>query len=113
MIFDYRLKSLGHTSKTSLLSQIGFQHLPFWMLELVAYLPIKKLSQMRKTRSTIATISERLVQRKVDTYTRGLEGEKDLLSLLVRANAVEEPRWKLSDSEVNAEIASVQFRPKF
>ena len=112
VIFDSRVKSGGYTSKMTLLAQVGFECLPSRMLELLSYLPIKKFSQMRKTRNTIAATSERLVRQKADAHMRGLEGEKDLLSLLVRANAVEEPRWKLSDSEVKAEIASVPLLQK-
>ena len=77
------------------------------MLEFLSHSPIKAFSQARTVHDTFATTSERLVQQKMDTFMRGLDGEKDLLSVLVRANAVEERKWKLTDSEVNAEIASV------
>ena len=39
----------------------------------------------------------------------GLEGGKDLMSLLLRANAKEDKQQRMSDEEVNAEIMWVQY----
>jgi cytochrome P450 len=52
-------------------------------------------------------MADKMVQEKMDALRKGLEGEKDLLSLLVRANANEKPSQRLSDLEVNSEIACV------
>lgn len=71
----------------------------------MSYLPVKKFASIRTTRETIESIADRLVKQKTDTYLRGLEGSKDLISLLVRANAVEEEKGKMSVAEVNASIS--------
>jgi cytochrome P450 len=73
----------------------------------LGYIPTKKFLGIRKVRDIVATKAERLVQEKVDMYMRGLEGSKDVISLLVRANAKEHQKGKMSDAEMNAQIALV------
>jgi hypothetical protein len=75
------------------------------VLTVLTYLPSKKLSGIRLSRNTITASSERLVKRKQEIYLRGLEGGKDLISLLVRANNGLEDKAKLSDAEFNAQIS--------
>jgi len=54
-------------------------------------------------------LADKVVKEKVHTYQQGLEGAKDLMTLLVRANAMATKENRLSDDEVNSEIMCVGF----
>lgn len=75
------------------------------MIPYLAYLPIKKFSQLRKAAIKLKAVADHLIKIKTDDYLKGLEGGKDLMTLLVRANANEEKAAQLSEVEVRAEIA--------
>ena len=71
---------------------------------MMPYLPTKKYKHIRQTRETITAIAEEAVAEKRRDMKKGLEGGKDLLSLLLRANAREDPQRRMSDEEINAGV---------
>jgi len=79
--------------------------LPVFLIPILPYLPVKRFVQMRSCHDRMNAISRKLIAAKTEAHLQGLEGGKDLISLLMRGNAKEEASWKLSDAEVTAEIA--------
>jgi hypothetical protein len=59
---------------------------------------------LRIGREKLARLSDRMVQAKADAQLKGLDMGKDLLSLLMKSNASEEPHKRLSDAEVRAQV---------
>jgi cytochrome P450 len=67
-------------------------------------LPTKQYKSIRQIRNTMASIAAEVMAEKRAAMEKGLEGGKDLMSLLLRANAKEDKNGRMSDEEVNAEI---------
>jgi alkylphenol/PAH-inducible cytochrome P450 monooxygenase len=88
-----------------LASQFSLEYIPSYFTRFLIYLPMKKFKYIGTARDRMLRIAEKLVQEKLSTFMRGMEGGKDVMTLLVRANAKEEQRYKMSDVEVNAQIA--------
>jgi hypothetical protein len=103
----FRTNSFSNDSKRAVFLQFVTDYIPSWAVKLPRYIPTKKFLGIRKVRDIVATKAERLVQEKVDMYMQGFEGSKDVISLLVRANAKEGQKGKLSDAEMNGQIALV------
>jgi cytochrome P450 len=94
--------SYGNGTRLELFFHYGMERLPS---RLIPYLPIMKFFRLRVAGRKLANMAEKIVQDKVDALAKGLEGGKDLMSLLVRANANQKPSERLSDREVISEIA--------
>lgn len=77
------------------------------MIPYLPRLPIKKFSQLGIAARKLSSLADKLVHAKSEAHAEGLESGKDLISLLVRANAKEAAKTKLSDEEVRSEIAYV------
>jgi len=67
-------------------------------------LPTKKYKYIKQTRNTITAIAAEVIKEKRNDMRKGLEGGKDLISLLLRANAREDKQQRMSDEEINAGI---------
>lgn len=87
--------------------QFAMEWIPVGLIQYLPYLPIKKFSQLRSAAKEMTSLAATLVKSKTDAYEQGLEGGKDLMSLLIKANAQAEAKAKLSDSEVRSAIAYV------
>ena len=72
---------------------------------MMPYLPNEKSRSIRRTRDTLASVAEKVMTEKRDDMSKGLSGGKDLMSLLLRANAGESKQQRMSDEEVDASIA--------
>jgi len=67
-------------------------------------LPTKKYKYIKQTRETITAIAAEVITEKRNDMKKGLEGGKDLMSLLLCANAREGKQQRMSDEEINAGI---------
>lgn len=67
-------------------------------------LPTKKYKYIKQTRDTITGIAAEVMAEKRNDMKKGLEGGKDLMSLLLHANAREDPQRRLSDEEITSGI---------
>lgn len=76
---------------------------------MMPYLPIKKLKYIRQTRDLITSVAGEVMAEKQDDMRKGLEGGRDLMSLLLHANASEDEHRRMSDDEINAGITYVQL----
>ena len=74
---------------------------------MMPYLPNEKSRSIRRTRDTIASVAAEVMIEKRNDMSKGLSGGKDLMSLLLRANAGESKQQRMSDDEVNAVIVYV------
>jgi cytochrome P450 len=68
------------------------------------HLPTKKFKYLRQTRDTVAKIAAEVMTEKQNDIRKGLDGGKDLLSILLRANAGEDERRKMSVEEIVAGV---------
>ena len=71
---------------------------------MMPHLPTKKYKYIKQTRETITAIAAEMMAEKQNDMRKGLEDGKDLLSLLLRANAKEDPHRRLSDEEITAGV---------
>ena len=84
------------------------ERFPEGVNKILPYLPTKKYKYLKQSRDTIAAVAAEVMTEKRAIMKKGLEGGKDLMSLLLRANAGEDEKGRLSEEEVNAEIGWVQ-----
>ncbi|KAH9032515.1 cytochrome P450 [Lactarius hengduanensis] len=78
-------------------------YLPELLLDLI-YLPTPRYRQLRRYSAFMRNFSQGIVERSI------IEGDgKDLMSVLLRANASEDPRRTLSDIEMVDQIATLLF----
>ncbi|KAH9916801.1 cytochrome P450 [Fomitopsis serialis] len=104
--------SMVHPTPESLLFRHFWPYMPESMLRTLVRLPAKQFVRMRHSLSTINRLSERLIkQRKTaaKTQTGDQDGERgrDLMSILVRANMSENPKHRLTDTEMIAQVATL------
>ncbi|KAF9262374.1 cytochrome P450 [Marasmius fiardii PR-910] len=71
-----------------------------WMLE---YTPNVKIARGRATRDMATEVARQMVSAKSEDLA-GIEGNKDLISLLIKANMSEHARNRLSEKELLAQI---------
>jgi cytochrome P450 len=67
-------------------------------------LPIGRYKYIKQARDLLATVAAEVTAEKRAAMKEGLEGGKDLISQLLRANAKEDKNGRMSDEEVEAEI---------
>lgn len=72
--------------------------------ELMSHLPTKKYKYIRQTRDTINAIAAEVMAEKQNNMRKGLEGGRDLMSLLLHANSGEDKQRRMSDEEITAGI---------
>jgi cytochrome P450 len=72
--------------------------------EMMPRLPTKKYKYIRQTHEIITAVAAEVMAEKQNDMRNGLEGSKDLMSLLLRANAKENKQQRMSDEEINAGI---------
>ncbi|KDQ51422.1 hypothetical protein JAAARDRAFT_41090 [Jaapia argillacea MUCL 33604] len=71
-------------------------------------IPVSALGRLRSSRGVIDKVAKELVDRKKVEMSMGGSG-KDVMSLLVRANASENASSKLSDEEMFAQMSTIMF----
>ncbi|KZT29933.1 cytochrome P450 [Neolentinus lepideus HHB14362 ss-1] len=83
--------------------------LPSWLvLKLFATLPNQRYRQMCYTSDVSKRVAKRLVQEKRGAVELG-KASRDVMSLLVKANASTNPKAQLSDEELYAEMRIILF----
>ena len=78
------------------------------IIQMMPHLPIKKFKHVKQTRDTITAIAAEVMAEKQNDVRKGLDGGKDLMSLLLRANAEEDTHRRMSDEEIIAGITYVR-----
>ncbi|KAF8266543.1 cytochrome P450 [Lactarius quietus] len=79
-------------------------YVPEVLMDLAQYLPAPRFRRFRKYSAFIRNFSRGIIEKSI------MEGDgKDVMSVLLRANASEDPRAKLSDIEMVDQIATLLF----
>jgi cytochrome P450 len=102
--FYIRTKSLGNNSKSQIFVTFIAEYLPEMITGVMSYLPTKKYRYIKQTRDTITAIASEVITEKQNDIKNGLDGGKDLMSLLLRANAREDKQRRMSHEELIAGI---------
>ena len=104
-----RAQSLGTKSKSQIFVTFIMDNLPDIILDMMPRLPMKRFKYLRQIRGTMFTIAAEVMTEKQDDMRKGLEDGRDLMSLLLRANAAEDEHRRMSDEEMYAGITYVQY----
>ncbi|EPQ55474.1 cytochrome P450 [Gloeophyllum trabeum ATCC 11539] len=79
-----------------------------FIVHLYRRLPGRRFERMRETSEATYKIARQLVAEKYDALLSG-KGNKDVMSLLVKANASENPAKRLTDEELYAQMRVILF----
>ncbi|EMD34485.1 hypothetical protein CERSUDRAFT_97741 [Gelatoporia subvermispora B] len=93
--------------KVDLLIKASMEYVPQALLRVTEYLPLKDVVRTRKVRKAFEQEAVQLLKNKTERLVAGEEGKKDVMSLLVKANASENPKTRLSDAEMTAQMATI------
>lgn len=96
--------TLGSPPRSAILMQTV---LPVWVLQLMSkYSNRRNLKHARHTAELANIVTRQLVESKAEAALQG-KGSKDILSLLVQANASENAEMKLTDEELLAQMRTI------
>ncbi|KAG7090931.1 hypothetical protein E1B28_010004 [Marasmius oreades] len=103
--FGLMSDTLGQPSRKTILMQTL---MPVWLLRLRSqFSSSKHLVHARHTAKLASAIAKALIDMKADLLKQGKEGRKDILSLLVKANASENPANRLTEEEMIAQMRTL------
>ncbi|KAF9268780.1 cytochrome P450 [Marasmius fiardii PR-910] len=113
--FDYHFGALDQTENELMKAYFGLIKtilmqtlMPVWYLRLRSqYSNSKHLVHARHTAKLASGIAKALIDMKADVLKQGKEGRKDILSLLVKANASENPANRLTEEEMIAQMRTL------
>ncbi|KAJ3559576.1 hypothetical protein NM688_g255 [Phlebia brevispora] len=100
-------ESVLYPPKWDILFKATWKYIPEPILEFVRFIPTREYSRFRKTLDTIEDVSRGLVENKKSALLAGDPKSKDIMSILVKANASEDPNARLSDEEMIAQMATL------
>ncbi|KAJ3539651.1 hypothetical protein NM688_g6334 [Phlebia brevispora] len=119
--------SLMHPSGWNTLFKASWSYLPACVLDYVDYIPTREYKRFRQTMSVINKVSKRLIDEKTEALLNGGGSSKDVMSILgisftltylhrsiipdpvplVRANVSENPKTRLSEEEMVAQMSTL------
>jgi cytochrome P450 len=98
-----RHKSINAPPRYDFIFKRLWCYIPGLLLDLVQYLPTSQYRRYRNYLAFMRNFSQGMIEKSI------IEGDgKDIMSVLLRANASEDPRGRLSDTEMVDQIAYVQ-----
>ncbi|KAJ7350822.1 cytochrome P450 [Mycena albidolilacea] len=101
------MDTFGSPSKASLLALSLLQYLPRSIREfLVDHVPSQGLEHIRYTAQVTTTVARELVASKSAALLQG-KGSRDIMSLLVKANASENEKTKLNEDELLSQMRTI------
>ncbi|KAI0715286.1 cytochrome P450 [Earliella scabrosa] len=97
-----------HPSAGSILFRTMWHYLPDWVIDILKRSPNRMLKRAAETSSLFREVAGRLLKEKEsEMNAKAEDGHKDVLSILVKANASEEPKGRLSDDEMKAQMQTL------
>ncbi|KAF8507409.1 PAH-inducible cytochrome P450 monooxygenase PC-PAH 1 [Gautieria morchelliformis] len=84
-------------------------YIPLWAVPAIRLLPTKQLRRLRRYTKVTHRIAKGIVQAQTESYSSGKECGKDVMSILIRANLSEDPKSKLSRTEVIAQLKTLMI----
>ncbi|KIP07386.1 hypothetical protein PHLGIDRAFT_19184 [Phlebiopsis gigantea 11061_1 CR5-6] len=82
-------------------------YLPRSLLDHVRHLPTRKYARFERTLRVMNKVSKQLIEQKSEMLLHGDKTTKDVMSVLVRANASENPKTRLTDEEMVSQMAAL------
>ncbi|KJA27724.1 hypothetical protein HYPSUDRAFT_62766 [Hypholoma sublateritium FD-334 SS-4] len=102
--FGLMSDTLGSPPRSAIFMQTIF---PVWALQLMAkYSQARNLVHARHTAKLANEVTRQLVESKAEALLQG-KGNKDILSLLVKANASEQSSTRLTEEEIFAQMRTI------
>ncbi|EMD37290.1 hypothetical protein CERSUDRAFT_113940 [Gelatoporia subvermispora B] len=99
--------SLLFTSGATMLFRSTWKFLPEIVLRCIDYLPTRESTRFRRTVKIINRVSAELVAEKTESCLSGkADNKKDIMSILIKANASEDPRSRLNMKEMIAQMGT-------
>ncbi|GJE88905.1 cytochrome P450 [Phanerochaete sordida] len=99
--------SVLYPSRWSTIFRALWKFLPDWLLRYVRFIPTREYTRFRHTLNVINKVSKSLIDQKAADLLAGDKTSKDVMSVLVRANASEDPRARLSEEEMVSQMATL------
>ncbi|KAI0829070.1 PAH-inducible cytochrome P450 monooxygenase PC-PAH 1 [Trametes gibbosa] len=94
-------------SRMTVLFRHFWRYIPMPILSFVQYIPTKEHIRFRSTLKVINNFAKDLIKEKTEAVLAGKnENKRDIMSILVKANASENPKSRLSDSEMISQMAT-------
>ncbi|KAI0640269.1 PAH-inducible cytochrome P450 monooxygenase PC-PAH 1 [Trametes polyzona] len=94
-------------SRLTVLFRHLWKYIPMPLLDYVQYVPTKEHIRFRRTLKVINEFARDLIKEKTEAVLAGKhENKKDIMSILVKANASENPKSRLSDKEMISQMAT-------
>jgi len=101
------LDAFGSLSTTDIFKQSITRYLPRFLLELVARLvPNRRLEYLRNASMVAERVAKSLIDSKAEALISG-KGSRDVLSLLVHANASEDEKTRMSEEEMISQMRTL------
>ncbi|KAL6303953.1 cytochrome P450 [Sparassis latifolia] len=99
--------SLLYPTKPTILFRSIWKYIPEHLLRLINYIPTREYSRFRRSLTTINWFAKQVIDEKTEACLAGkAENKKDIMSILVKANASEDSRTRLKESEMTAQMAT-------
>ncbi|KAF7421226.1 hypothetical protein PC9H_011747 [Pleurotus ostreatus] len=86
-----------------------WRYIPLPILQLVEYMPTKEYRRFRQFRNVCRSVAKQLITHnasKMDTFPE-VKPKRDLMNVLVRANASEDPKRQLDEDEVLSQMGTI------
>ncbi|EKM52320.1 uncharacterized protein PHACADRAFT_260638 [Phanerochaete carnosa HHB-10118-sp] len=99
--------SVMYPSAWNAIFQTLWNFTPDWMLYYVRHVPTREYVRFKHTLQIINGVSKELIDQKSEDLLDGDKSNKDVMSILVRANASENPKSKLSEEEMVSQMAAL------
>ncbi|KAF8583570.1 cytochrome P450 [Ramaria rubella] len=69
-------------------------------------MPTKQLKRLRRYMKVARSVARNILDTQTQSHAAGKEGGKDVMSILIKANLSEDPKTKLSDDEIMAQLTT-------
>ncbi|KAI0349754.1 cytochrome P450 [Trametes cingulata] len=104
---EFAPEALAYHQVTSWVRRMGLTSVARWLVE---YSPLRTIQELRAVSRTLQHKSTEVIQQKKAALAYdGLGGEKDALSILLRANSAADDREKLLDDELIGQITTLLY----
>ncbi|KAI0800950.1 cytochrome P450 [Fomes fomentarius] len=98
-----------HIPKWLIFYRTMWNYLPDPLLNIVRYTPNKGTRRVRHTYRTLEKIGSQLLDEKMKQVSSKDNDQKDVLSILIRANMSENPKTQLEHEEIMAQMQTLTF----
>ncbi|OCH91111.1 cytochrome P450 [Obba rivulosa] len=96
-----------YPSKSELLVKYTWKYIPIPILRLMDYLPMKNVKRILQIRNAFDREATQLLKDKTEKLAAGIESKRDVMSVLVKANVSENPKTRLSEAEMVAQMGTI------